>query len=218
MSNHADTLPEAPLCFARVQDEAELVQLESEREAMYLSRMPKSNIAWAEERLKDRARDAAGFVFALSRNGKLLAVSRALAASSPEAELTGMNRMPDEFQRDPQAFEIGRIASDPSSNSRPGYGMLIAACTAIWFLGELPESRYIAYCKPRVARYWQNVGAAQVGETFGIEGRAKQYMIIAGRADAVKRSALDAGWLSPGSVAALSSAQRRPALLETFAR
>jgi hypothetical protein len=92
--------------------------------------------------------------------------------------------------------------------------MLMAACTAIWFLGRFSDCRYIAYCKPRVARYWQSVGATQVGDSFGIEGRAKQYMIIAGRADAVKRSAIDAGWLSAESVNALLSSQERPAAVQ----
>jgi hypothetical protein len=132
-------------------------------------------------------RDRVGWTFLLRDEGSPVGCGRVLPARSRMGELQCFARLPRWATIDKSLCEVGRIACKPRAELPP-FSLLLLGGGARWLLEYTRFDRYIAYCRPTVAKAYMYVGAVDTGERFSLEERGgTEYMIVIGRLeDAVK--------------------------------
>lgn len=135
-----------------------------------------------DERL-DAERDLNGHIFLLSDGSTPIATARVLPFPSRLSPLLELGRGLGCEDAD---AEVGRIAAVRSPGAARA-SLALLTLGARWLLERSPHRSYIAYCHPKLVELYRLLGAADLGVSCIVPGRADAHRIVAGTFAAAAR-------------------------------
>jgi len=135
-----------------------------------------------DERL-DAERDLNGHVFLLSDGSTPLATARVLPFPS---RLSPLLELGSGFGCEDADAEVGRIAAVRSPGAARA-SLALLTLGARWLLERSHHRNYIAYCHPKLVELYRLLGAADLGVSCIVPGRADAHRIVAGTFAAAAR-------------------------------
>ena len=130
--------------------------------------------------------DSRSFLFALCRQDVILASGRVLPLPD-EAAGIGQFDHPAAGEHGMDT-EVGRVAVAARGSSR--LVLVTLALGASWMVQHTPHETFIAYCRPRLARLYEYVGARDLGVQVTRVGSDVPYRFVVGRFEVAAERAL----------------------------
>jgi hypothetical protein len=135
----------------------------------------------------DRAVDARGRLFGLSRHGTLVGCARVLSRPDPDAGIARFEHHPA-LRRHARVPEVGRLAV-----ARDGSPLLLLAILGLgarWMVEHTDERSFVAYCRPWLVKAYEQVGARDLGVELDDPATGRPYRLVLGRFDTAAEHAL----------------------------